>query len=73
MRPFPVSLQISRRLQRIASEKIAPFEVSGAWPLIGHLRLLGGSQPPHITLGNMADKYRLISIIMGVQTLVASN
>ncbi|KAH1057861.1 hypothetical protein J1N35_035926 [Gossypium stocksii] len=32
-------------------------EVGGAWPIIGHLYLLGGSQPPHISLGNLADKY----------------
>ncbi|GKV04741.1 hypothetical protein SLEP1_g16854 [Rubroshorea leprosula] len=32
-------------------------QAGGAWPLIGHLHLLGGSQPLYITLGNMADKY----------------
>ncbi|XP_061344579.1 cytochrome P450 CYP82D47-like [Gastrolobium bilobum] len=35
----------------------APPEADGAWPLIGHIHLLGGSQPPHVTLGSMADKY----------------
>ncbi|KAE8100589.1 hypothetical protein FH972_018475 [Carpinus fangiana] len=37
--------------------KIAP-EAAGGWPLIGHLRLLGGSdQLPHIALGALAEKY----------------
>ncbi|XP_023911948.2 cytochrome P450 CYP82D47 [Quercus suber] len=73
---FPFFLPwLSRRLQRIASKKTAPPEAGGAWPLIGHLHLLGGSQPPHITLGNMADKYGpIFTICMGVhQTLVVSN
>ncbi|KAL6212965.1 hypothetical protein ACLB2K_018180 [Fragaria x ananassa] len=39
-----------------ATKKGAP-EAAGSWPLVGHLPLLGGSLPPHITLGNMADKY----------------
>ncbi|KAE8718156.1 cytochrome P450 82C4-like [Hibiscus syriacus] len=29
----------------------------GAWPLIGHLPLLGGPLAPHVTLGNLSDKY----------------
>jgi cytochrome P450 len=36
--------------------KRAP-EAAGGWPLIGHLRLLAGSQLPHITLGALAEKY----------------
>jgi cytochrome P450 len=37
--------------------KRAP-EAAGGWPLIGHLRLLGGSdQLPHIALGALAEKY----------------
>ncbi|KAJ1390456.1 Cytochrome P450 [Sesbania bispinosa] len=31
--------------------------VAGAWPIIGHLPLLRGSQTPHRTLGAIADKY----------------
>nr|QNS29951.1 cytochrome P450 [Nothapodytes nimmoniana] len=35
-----------------------PPEAGGAWPLIGHLHLLGGrSKLPHIALGELADKY----------------
>ncbi|TYH11825.1 hypothetical protein ES288_A06G016600v1 [Gossypium darwinii] len=56
------------------SKKTAP-EAGGAWPIIGHLRLLGGPQPPHISLANMADKYgRIFTIKLGVQrALVVSN
>ncbi|KAF8024313.1 hypothetical protein BT93_F1487 [Corymbia citriodora subsp. variegata] len=32
-------------------------EAGSSWPLIGHLHLLGGPVPPHIVLGNMADKH----------------
>ncbi|KAJ7944375.1 Cytochrome P450, partial [Quillaja saponaria] len=32
-------------------------EAGGAWPIIGHLHLLGGQQLTHKTLGMMADKY----------------
>ncbi|XP_061343160.1 cytochrome P450 CYP82D47-like [Gastrolobium bilobum] len=64
---------ISRR--RTAAAGKAPPEASGAWPLIGHLHLLGGSQPPHITLGNMADKYGpVFTLRLGVhRTLIVSN
>ncbi|RVW50426.1 Cytochrome P450 82A4 [Vitis vinifera] len=43
---------------RAGNKKIAP-EAAAAWPIIGHLHLLAGGshQLPHITLGNMADKY----------------
>ncbi|PPR92343.1 hypothetical protein GOBAR_AA28324 [Gossypium barbadense] len=56
------------------SKKTAP-EAGGACPIIGHLRLLGGPQPPHISLANMADKYgRIFTIKLGVQrALVVSN
>ncbi|XP_015872960.3 cytochrome P450 CYP82D47 [Ziziphus jujuba] len=33
-----------------------PPEARGAWPIIGHLPMLGGSKPPHITLAAMAEK-----------------
>ncbi|KAG7943811.1 hypothetical protein I3843_15G063700, partial [Carya illinoinensis] len=47
---------IWRRTQKTALQKILPPKAGGAWPLIGHLHLLGGMQPAHITLGDMADK-----------------
>ncbi|KAF8024316.1 hypothetical protein BT93_F1490 [Corymbia citriodora subsp. variegata] len=50
-------------------------EASGAWPLIGHLHLLGGPVPPHIVLANMADKYGpIFTIKMGIhRALIVSN
>ena len=52
-----------------------PPTVAGAWPLLGHLPLLSGSQQPHITLGAMADKYGpLFTIKLGAsKTLILSN
>lgn len=32
-------------------------QASGAWPILGHLHLLSGSELPHKLLGAMADKY----------------
>ncbi|XVF03894.1 hypothetical protein REPUB_Repub05bG0032600 [Reevesia pubescens] len=56
------------------NKKKAP-EAGGAWPVIGHLRLLAGPQPPHISLANMADKYGpIFTIKLGVhKALVVSN
>lgn len=50
-------------------------QAGGAWPVIGHLHLLGVSQPLHVTLGNMADKYGpIFSMKLGVhRALVVSN
>ncbi|TYH11826.1 hypothetical protein ES288_A06G016700v1 [Gossypium darwinii] len=63
---------ISRR--KTNSKKTAP-EAGGAWPIIGHLRLLEGPQPPHVSLANMADKYgRMFTIKLGVhRALVVSD
>ncbi|KAH1057864.1 hypothetical protein J1N35_035929 [Gossypium stocksii] len=65
-------LWISRR--NTNSKKTAP-EAGGAWPIIGHLRLLGGPQPPHVSLANMADKYgRMFTIKLVVhRALVVSD
>ncbi|KAK7410004.1 hypothetical protein VNO78_00461 [Psophocarpus tetragonolobus] len=44
---------------------------AGAWPLIGHIHLLGGSGQPYITLGALADKYGpIFSIRIGVHDAV---
>ncbi|KEH30997.1 cytochrome P450 family protein [Medicago truncatula] len=61
------------RSRRI-NTSVAP-EAGGAWPLIGHLHLLGGSQPPHVTLGKLADKYGpIFTFRFGVhKTLVISS
>ncbi|KAL6131089.1 hypothetical protein ACLB2K_069467 [Fragaria x ananassa] len=52
-----------------------PPEAAAAWPILGHLPLLGGPQPPHITLRNMADKYGpIFTIKLGVhRALVLSS
>ncbi|PIA48145.1 hypothetical protein AQUCO_01400611v1 [Aquilegia coerulea] len=44
------------RRKSTAKIRAAPEPV-GAWPLIGHLHMLLPPQPPHITLGSLADKY----------------
>ncbi|XP_050215357.1 cytochrome P450 CYP82D47-like [Mercurialis annua] len=66
-------LWLSRNL--IAKKKKEAPEAGGAWPLLGHLHLLGGLEPPHVVLGNMADKYGpIFSIKMGIhKTLVVNN
>ncbi|KAJ1381075.1 Cytochrome P450 [Sesbania bispinosa] len=48
---------------------------SGAWPILGHLLILGGSPTPHKTLGAMANKYGpLFTIKLGTKhALVLSN
>ncbi|GLT58602.1 hypothetical protein SLA2020_314810 [Shorea laevis] len=49
-------------------------QAGGAWPLIGHLHLLRGSQPLHITLGNMADKYGpIFTINLGSRKVLVVN
>ncbi|MFQ6642101.1 hypothetical protein Gotur_017320 [Gossypium turneri] len=65
-------LSISRR--NTNSKKIAP-EAGRAWPTLAHLPILGGPQPPHISLGTMADKYgRMFTIKLGVRrALVVSS
>nr|POE95705.1 cytochrome p450 82a3 [Quercus suber] len=59
---------------RVGLAKTVPI-APGAWPVIGHLPLLGGNQPPHLTLGAMADKYGpLFTIKLGLHpALVVSS
>ncbi|KAB2082568.1 hypothetical protein ES319_A05G206500v1 [Gossypium barbadense] len=66
---------ISKVVSRNTKRKPKPPEASGAWPVIGHLHLLGGCQPIHITLANMADKNGpIFTIKLGVRrALVVSN
>ncbi|XP_042495640.1 cytochrome P450 CYP82D47-like [Macadamia integrifolia] len=40
-----------------SKKRVSPPEAAGAWPIMGHLHLLGGNSIPHITLGALADKY----------------
>lgn len=64
-----------RKPRRAYNSQRNPPEAGGGWPILGHLPLLGGSQPPHITLGDMADKYGpIFTIRMGVhRSLIVSN
>ncbi|XP_047318520.1 cytochrome P450 CYP82D47-like [Impatiens glandulifera] len=52
-----------------------PPEPRGAWPVLGHLRLLRGPKPFHITLSEMADKYGpIFRIRLGLRrAIVVSN
>ncbi|KAF9619771.1 hypothetical protein IFM89_009293 [Coptis chinensis] len=44
-----------RRFKKV--KKIEAPELAGAWPVIGHLHLLGGPDPFYRFLGAMSDKY----------------
>nr|QUN00529.1 cytochrome P450 82C60 [Tripterygium wilfordii] len=63
------------RILQGESKKRLPPKAGGAWPVIGHLHLLGGSKPPHKTLVDMAYKYGpIFTINLGVhRALVVSN
>ncbi|KAK2969408.1 hypothetical protein RJ640_020351 [Escallonia rubra] len=65
-------LWISKNARRINSKHDqTPPEASGAWPVIGHLHLLGGPQMPHMTLASMADKYGpIFTMKLGLQKLL---
>ncbi|KAK8511398.1 hypothetical protein V6N13_024039 [Hibiscus sabdariffa] len=68
-------LWMSKAFSRGTNRKKTAPEAGGAWPIIGHLRLLGGPQPSHISLANMADKYGpIFGIKLGVhRALVVSS
>ncbi|XP_010264712.1 PREDICTED: cytochrome P450 CYP82D47-like [Nelumbo nucifera] len=70
---YYLSSLISKNIE-VKKRKMAP-EAAGAWPVIGHLPLLGGPELPHITLGAMADKYGpAFTIRLGVRrALVVSD
>ncbi|KAL7262034.1 hypothetical protein ACSBR1_000423 [Camellia fascicularis] len=57
------------------SKAISPPEAGGAWPILGHLHLLGGPQLPHKTLASMSDKYGpIFTIRLGLhRAVVVSN
>ncbi|XP_058185709.1 nicotine N-demethylase CYP82E4-like [Rhododendron vialii] len=63
------------RTQRHKIKSKSPPEPPGAWPIIGHLRLLRGRAPLARTLGAMADKYGPVFLFrLGVHpVLVVSN
>ncbi|KAA8528591.1 hypothetical protein F0562_035946 [Nyssa sinensis] len=67
---------ISKIAKRNAGQNRRAPEAAGAWPIMGHLHLLGGSdQLSHKALASMADKYGpIFSIKLGVhQALVVSD
>ncbi|KAK8608620.1 hypothetical protein V6N13_024037 [Hibiscus sabdariffa] len=68
-------LWISKAFSTSTNQMKAAPEAGGAWPVIGHLRLLGGPEPPHISLATMADKYGpIFTIKLGVhRALVVSS
>ncbi|XP_038716911.1 cytochrome P450 CYP82D47-like [Tripterygium wilfordii] len=68
-------LRIFTNVLKPNKSKTSPPQAGGAWPLIGHLHLFRGPQPPHITLGKMADKHGpIFKIKLGVRpTLVISD
>ncbi|KAJ0527340.1 putative cytochrome P450 [Helianthus annuus] len=57
------------------SKKQNPPQAKGAWPIIGHLHLLGGSALPHRIFSDLADTYGpVFTIKLGVrQALVVSD
>ncbi|KAL6131085.1 hypothetical protein ACLB2K_069463 [Fragaria x ananassa] len=61
--------------EKSTAKNRGPPEAPGAWPILGHLPLLGGPQPPHVILANMANKYGpLFTIKLGVhRALVVSS
>ncbi|XP_047147510.1 cytochrome P450 82A3-like [Vigna umbellata] len=77
---FSLTLLLAFSLFRFRPSKAGsnlpePPMASGAWPILGHLMLLGGSPTPHKTLAAMADKYGpLFTIKLGSRrALVLSN
>ncbi|XP_076955982.1 strychnine-10-hydroxylase-like [Bidens hawaiensis] len=69
-------LKILGSLKKVNTTKNqAVPQAKGAWPIIGHLHLLGGSRPPQLVLGDMADTYGpIFTIKLGVhQVLVVSS
>ncbi|PON70146.1 Cytochrome P450, E-class, group I [Parasponia andersonii] len=63
------------RNPRASSRTRTPPEAGGSWPIIGHLHLLSGPEPPFKTLSRMAEKYGpIFTIRMGVhRALVVSS
>ncbi|KAJ0778071.1 putative cytochrome P450 [Helianthus annuus] len=65
---------INKKRAKIGADPKPP-QAKNAWPVIGHLHLLGGSQLPHKVLGDMAEKYGpIFTIKLGFhQALVVNN
>ncbi|KAH7849516.1 hypothetical protein Vadar_018988 [Vaccinium darrowii] len=72
---FILFLYYFHRKNTTTTNKRSPPEAGGAWPLIGHLRLLSGPKPTFKVLGVLADKHGPIFAIWlgGRRALVVSN
>ncbi|KAL8257089.1 hypothetical protein R6Q59_029130 [Mikania micrantha] len=74
---IPLYLHIlkKKRVNTAKNKKKSAPQAKGAWPIIGHLHLLGGSRLPHHVLADLADKYGpIFTIKLGVhQVLVVSS
>ncbi|KAK7273263.1 hypothetical protein RIF29_14312 [Crotalaria pallida] len=70
---FLLYFVLSRRSKPVKGRE--PPMVSGAWPLLGHLPLLSGSQALHYNLGGIADRYGPVFTIMlgAARVLVINN
>lgn len=68
-------LWVLRRATKTGRKNPLPPVAGGALPVIGHLHLLGGAKPPHIVLGDIADKYGpLFTLWLGVhRALIVSS
>ncbi|KAI9113191.1 hypothetical protein K1719_015716 [Acacia pycnantha] len=68
-----VGIFLTRRSK--SHEKREAPVAGGSWPIIGHLRLLSGSNIPHYSLGALADKYGpIFTVKLGSRrALVVSN
>ncbi|XP_022766493.1 cytochrome P450 CYP82D47-like [Durio zibethinus] len=66
-------LFLYKKLKRSSNGKAAP-EAGGAWPIIGHLPMLGGPLAAHVTLGNLVDKHGPVyTIRLGVHEALVVN
>ncbi|XP_042493286.1 cytochrome P450 CYP82D47-like [Macadamia integrifolia] len=63
------------KLNKSGNKRVGAPVAAGAWPIFGHLHMLGGNSIPHITLGALADKYGpVFTIRLGMQpALVVSS
>ncbi|CAH1416148.1 unnamed protein product [Lactuca virosa] len=73
--PFLLYILNRKRKRATRGKNRKPPQAKGAWPIIGHLHLLGGPQLPHHVLGDMAEKSGpIFSIKLGVhQALVVTS
>ncbi|TXG52313.1 hypothetical protein EZV62_021482 [Acer yangbiense] len=67
---FFISTKVLRNRR---SKKTPAPEIGGAWPVIGHLHLLGGEEPAHRLFSKIADKYGpIFTVKVGVHPTLVS-